>query len=349
MIEKIVGITVLLMILGLIFISLYLTFYSFFGNKKKEKLKKEKMAQVDLTEYVNLIRSCTSLKDLKEKKKYYNKMGTIIIIAEIITTGFVYSFLVKINLKISEFLFFVYIALAIMILLNFSLKSRNVTNLYNEIYKKNIINNLLKSIDSNVSYSPDSGITRNQYDSGNFEKYDIFRSEDKICSTFNNIQFILADVTTINEQTDSDGNKSCSTVFAGTVALAGLPKNLNSFIYVIRSKTDANKNKFYVQSDNTEFEKNYDVFSDNNILSMRLLTPNLTNIILDFERQTNLNIEIRIIYNTIFFRFHGSNLFEPSFENELQEAYNAYESICKYNTIKSIINEIVNNVNNLEM
>lgn len=309
---------------------------------KRHSEIKNNMQNLDLTNYIQLIKDFPELKQCKENNKKYSIITIIILF--LLFLGVIFLFFISMN--------YVYVIFWIIIggifLLIFAKKADDSVKLYEKIYKGNVINQLLKKNDQNITYESGIGISKTQYDSGNFETYDIFSSEDMIKSLIDNTPFILSDVKTQEKYRDKDGDVHYRTVFSGTVAIANLPKNINAFINILDNRWLSEHNQDYVQIDNTEFEKKYDVFSNNNIIAMRFLTPNVTTAILDLQKQINSKMEIKINYDVIYFRFHGSNLFEPAMKNEKLEAYLAYESILKYNTIKTIITEILKIINKLD-
>lgn len=327
---------------------------------KKIRLKFQKniksfnnMNSVNLSYYINIINSFPEVLKIRKKTKIWRWIGNAFVFLTICSLV-IALVLCKIKKFVELFVLFTLLFIFTPFLVIFCYYKSEMEGIdYNKLYKENVITTLLKNIDPNILYKR-NGLERNEkesinYDKGNFEDYDTFSSEDMIVSHINNIPFILSDIEVKKKYTDTDGNSHYDMVFSGTFAFATLPKSINATIVICDNRWLFQKKDSYVQIDNTEFENKYDVFSDNNIIAMRILTPTLTTNILDIQKQTTLKMEVKIINNLIFFRFHGSNLFEPSLKNTELEAYNAYESICKYNTIKSIINEIVNNVNNLEM
>lgn len=312
------------------------------SSLKRQAEIKYNMQNLDLTNYIQVIKSFPELNKCKEMNKKYNLIA--IIVSMLIYLGAVFLFFKFFN----PTYIVIFGIVGLIVLFIFSIKANSFVKLYERIYKDSVINQLLKSTDPNVVYIPKAGISKTQYDYGNFEKYDTFLSEDMIKSSIDNTPFVLSDVTAKEKYIDRNGHIRYETVFSGTVAIANLPKNINAFVNILDNRRRSERNQYYVQIDNTEFENKYDVFSNNNIIAMRLLTPNITMAILDLQKQTNLKMEIKIGYSTIYFRFFYSNLFEPAMKNEKLEAYLAYESILKYKTIREIINEILKAINELD-
>ena len=76
----------------------------------------------------------------------------------------------------------------------------------------------------------------------------------------------------------------------------------------------------YVELDNQAFEEKYDVFSNDDVVAMRILTPTITTKILEMHDKYGFFFEIKLINGLLFFRFHSDTLFEPSPGNIEKEA-----------------------------
>ena len=74
---------------------------------------------------------------------------------------------------------------------------------------------------------------------------------------------------------------------------------------------------------------------------MRILTPSITNKILDLYNQHNLNFEIRIKNNTFYLRFRTENLFAPNIKDSKKEAANAVKYLEILKGIEQIMSEIM--------
>ena len=230
------------------------------------------------------------------------------------------------------------------------------TKNYKLFYKKNIINGLIKNYDSSFRYTPNIGISSSLYKDAEFEQhFDRYTSEDSISGKFQNkFPFTIAEVKTENEYRDSKGRSTYTTIFNGLFICITLDKNIPSKIHIRKnsllknnfSLLDFKANKLErVEMDSPDFEKVYDVYSDNNIITMQLFTSSHMQAILDFKEKYKIYPEFTIKNNSLFLRFESSKaFFEPKHFKKILDydcLYKEYEFI---NSIMDICKLIIENI-----
>ena len=67
-----------------------------------------------------------------------------------------------------------------------------------------------------------------------------------------------------------------------------------------------------VKMDSTEFENMFNVYSDNPVVAMRVLTSDIMEKIIEYEKRLNIHYELLISTNGIYMRLFTKELFEPS-------------------------------------
>lgn len=231
--------------------------------------------------------------------------------------------------------------IVLMIILFIILIATNKNNTYKKIYKENIILPLVKNYDSNLSFDSNRSIPRITYNMAEFESYDNFYSNDYIYGNLDGIIPIeLGDVYTESEHTDSDGNTTYSTVFRGLFSSIQLPQNLESTIKIHSDKGKLGRlfsGKDRVEMDSQEFEKHFDVFSNNKILAMRILTSDIMNYMISFKEENKVRFEITIKNSFIYVRIHCDDMFEPTTKKSafdfdtLHKYYRFLNFICEIN------------------
>ena len=82
---------------------------------------------------------------------------------------------------------------------------------------------------------------------------------------------------------------------------------------------------------------------------MRILTPNVTNAILDLTKETGIHTEIKIFNNIIYFRFYTEDLFVPSIKDIDKEATNIAFYFKLIDGIKTIMNNILDVIEEVEL
>ena len=294
-----------------------------FKKKKKTAINYSLLNEQTIQVYKNII--------IKNKKLTTIRLISIILlILGIIGTAIFLVYYVRHHVD-NYVLFLIILSVTIIALL--------INVVYSRSYKNDIVKKAIESYDPNLRYSPRQGISREKYQFANFEKFDKFRSEDLIEGTILNQEFVMSDVRTSNVSHDEDRRET--TIFEGAVAYVNLNKNINCFIYIIDNKLKLFNNDYHMTIDNEAFEKKYDVYSDNQVLAMRILTPSVTNSILDLEKKTGIHTEIKIYHDIVYFRFYTGNMFHPIIFNAGLEAKNLAFSIQLLMSIKDIMSNIL--------
>lgn len=220
---------------------------------------------------------------------------------------------------------------------------------YTMFFKEKIISPLIKSINEKTEYMPNQGIQSYDYKKAGFEGYyDRYASEDEIrillpSDITNEPKYItLSEVHTERESRDKDGHTSYYTLFHGLMGYVDLGKKSNSYIKIKRNGSVMGWNKNKLNMDMSEFEKYFDVETDNKIETMQILTSDIMTNLIDFVITSNTRFEIHIIDNTMYIRFMTGSIFEPNiFGNSMEK-----ELIWKYyNTAKFCMNLSINMCN----
>ena len=210
---------------------------------------------------------------------------------------------------------------------------------YTPMFKEKAIKPFIKNMDENFEYNPKGGISSVVYRQGEFERYDRYYAEDLITGKLDGkYNFQMSEVHTEEESTDSDGNTSTYTLFHGLFGLVECAKDIGTTFKIRSDKGVLGKlfkGKTKVEMDSQEFEKYFDVYGDNKIVVMQLLTSDVMNTMMDFIKQSRIKYEITIKSDEMYIRFHTGNMFEPKlFKSQLD--YNML--IEYYDIIKFVLN-----------
>ena len=262
-----------------------------------------------------------SWQEAREEQKKMNKIrGIIAIITIVLGFGFI---ILKMNLNsYKEFnafliipsLFFIFFVNLIAFVITCLLSKKQ--NAYKLEFKQVIIKKLISNFYDNLEYYPLKEMPERIYEKPNYnEYYNEYHSEDYFEGQIKNKYYIdMAEVFTehVETHTDSEGNTHTTrtTIFHGLFAKVTSEKSITSELRIVQDKIGKyNKNR--LNMDSSEFEKYFDVITDNKIIAMQLLTADVMEEMIEFENKTNMKYDIVVKENEIYLRFHCGNMFEP--------------------------------------
>ena len=248
-------------------------------------------------------------------------------------------------------IFFILLFVAIIIGTISSAKNKKVPvemrgKSYPEVFKEKIVTPLIEYTFEGAKYMPKEGISDFDYRRAEYkESYDRFYSEDKIIAPLRvkdevvtSISF--AEVHTEKESRDSDGDTTWVTVFYGLAGSFLIPKSTRKNIYIRANGRVSNWNKNKVKMDMSEFEKIFDVESDDKILTMRILTSDVMAEMIGLYKKYKYRFEINILNDTVYMRLSTGPMFEPSIFKSSME----YKQIEKYYLVLKALTSIAEHV-----
>jgi len=147
---------------------------------------------------------------------------------------------------------------------------------YTNMFKQRVIEPFVRNIDENLSYNANRGIASVLYRQGEFEFFDRYSSEDAIEGILDGKYAVkMAEVHTEDVSTDSEGHTHTYTLFHGIFGNVECAKNIGTELKIHTDKGvlgNIFKGKTRIEMDSSEFEKKFDVYAENQIVAMQILT-----------------------------------------------------------------------------
>lgn len=219
---------------------------------------------------------------------------------------------------------------------------------YKTVFKDNIIKELVKYMDNNLDYDLNTGKDPvhlyNSYRKCGFENYNEYDAEDYIEGMLDGkYQIRMAEVHTELEKEDIEGNTSRITVFHGIFCNIGNAKNIKTTlkIHINKKKMNMIKNKKKLEMDSSEFEEYFDVYTDNKIVAMQILTTDVMEMMIEYLKKYKIMYELTIKENQIYIRFHTGEVFEPKMNRKALD----YDMLNKYYGILDFILNVTRQIN----
>lgn len=195
---------------------------------------------------------------------------------------------------------------------------------YRALFKQTVIANLVKAYDSGLDFNGKYGVSEAEYNRAGYrEYYDIFHSEDLISGSIDNEFYIkMSEVKTEREETttDSEGNTTTHyvTVFRGLYGYIDVKDKFLPYFEVCSNKFFGKYNKTRIEIDSAEFEKYYDLYTEDKIRTMEVFTSELIEKFNDFKNSLTSPIQVKVQNGTLYFRLRMKDSFEaPTFGKAL--------------------------------
>ena len=228
---------------------------------------------------------------------------------------------------------------------------------YEHVFKEKIITPIIKNSFPDATYTPDYGISAAEYNRGHWESYDRYSSEDKITTSIElegdnekKLKFVVAEVLTEDESTDDDGNTTYTTVFNGLAGSVDMPKDVGFYLKVEKNKLNLfGGPKDRIEMDMTEFEKVFDVKTDDKIKAMQILTVDIMTELIDLVKTSKVKFEFYINHSIMHIRFHTGGMFEPAVFGKSMQLDKLKKCFDKIQAVRNITEHICNVVNETEL
>lgn len=184
----------------------------------------------------------------------------------------------------------------------------------NKRFKESIISTLIGNFYDNVMYNPTFRLDRRVYDEARYnEYYNRYEAEDYFKGQIlNRYNMEMAEIKTEKVETrrDSNGNTRTTTdlKFFGLFAKVNMEKSLQTSLQ-IRGNNKISVGE-QVRMDSLEFEKYFDIASDNKIITMQVLTHEVMEMLIDFQIKSGIKFDISIYGRKMYLRFHTREMFE---------------------------------------
>jgi len=219
-------------------------------------------------------------------------------------------------------------------------------NQYKLLYKNNIVSRFVKLVNESLTYTPNSeknGPLVDEYKAANFDdkSFNNLYNDDNIEGYIEDNIYIKANDIRVEKIYGGGRYESVDELFKGIFASTKTNKNINSFIKISKNKHHIFDNDYKVQMDDSTFEKYFDVYSEEKLLTMRILTSDIMTSLMDFYRKYELEFEIIFRNDTIYLRFFTGEMFEPKlFGNSMDK-----ELLLVYYEILKLVVDITKKIN----
>lgn len=267
-----------------------------------EKIKVETIEIEKVREpWKKFLDKCGSLgKPVPKEKQAFNILRGILIV---VATFLLFALMGSIHL-------FMIISIVITI---FAFRIVEKNNTYNKQYKEKVITSLIQEYDENLKYQPNRGVEESIFKQAGYETFDEFYSEDYIVGILKNgCQMDMAEVKT-QKVVEVGSQTEHKVLFHGLFAQIILDKFIEGRIEIRKESKREIISLPRAELDSSEFEKIYNVYATDRIMAMQILTADIMQLFIDFEKEAKYTPEVIITKNKLYVRFNTGNVFETNF------------------------------------
>ncbi len=227
---------------------------------------------------------------------------------------------------------------------------------YTAEFKEKIIKPLIHAIDANLKYNSTGHISHHLFSRSDlFSKPDRIRGNDLIRGVIDGTKIEFSDIHAEKRHKDSEGNTNWSTIFKGLFIVAEFNKNFNGKTLVL---PDTAQNTFgdlignwlqsknmsrdeLVKMDDNNFEREFVVYSTDQIEARYILSHTLMKKLLLFKQKSKYPLHISFIGKHIHLAiYYNKDLFEPSVFRSLLDYKIAMEYVTTLHLAIGIVDEL---------
>ncbi len=226
------------------------------------------------------------------------------------------------------------------------INKRNKGKKYSDEYKERIIKKFISLYDSNLTYYTkikDPEFLKGKYIQAQMDnrEFTYFSVDDYVIGRADGLSIEFFNAYICSKDTD---------LFSGVFATITLNKKFNKKIRIINKGIAGsyylnNEGLKSVKMDSQKFDDLFDVYAEDEISGMMILTHDIMELIENFYNINSTKLDISIIDNKIYIRLFTGNIFEPLiYRNSMDKTYlSIYYNVLDviFNLSKLILKEIV--------
>ena len=179
----------------------------------------------------------------------------------------------------------------------------------------NIVGGILTDVFEAVEYAPTGFIDEAQIRNAALidRGWNSCTGSDHIKAVYKGVRFTLSDIRLVWRKHDADGSQSRRTVFKGQWLIFELNRSLEAPLYIRERRSRFGGRKSNIETANAVFDGVFQVLADDQQAARRILTPRLTECLVDLSARRGTRICMCFKDNEVDIALcSGRDLFEPN-------------------------------------
>ena len=244
-----------------------------------------------------------------------------------------------------------------------SYKRRVIRKELRHEYKTRVVNKIVKYIDPSLDYRYDKRVSTQDFTRSGIHsrKPDRVDGEDLIVGVLGKTEIMFSELHAEYKTVTTDGNghskEKWRTIFRGVFLIADFHKNFKTETYVLSDRWERVFGNFarrfqklsgsggrgkLVEMENAAFEKEFRVYSHNQIEARYILTPAMMERMLDFKNKTGFKTAFSFVNSKMFVAVPlRKDLFEPRWYGpnaSLKHTMKSFNYLLKFTSIVDALN-----------
>lgn len=224
---------------------------------------------------------------------------------------------------------------------------------YGAYYKENVVAGLLRETLENVTFEVNNGIPEETVRAtGMMAHGNRYSSNDLITASYHGVGFVQSDVCIEQESTDSKGNTSTTTVFRGRWITLSFNKefaydlqvkssSFSAASFTSRLFTRKEERRDRVKMENEAFNKEFQVYAQNEQEAFYILTPHLMESLLTLR--TTLKAPLMLMFTGGVLHiavYNNKDAFEPKIFGKLDPEEERARVLADISVITDFVDEM---------
>ncbi|MBR3058863.1 MAG: DUF3137 domain-containing protein [Clostridiales bacterium] len=188
---------------------------------------------------------------------------------------------------------------------------RKKLNEYRNYYKTHYVYDMVRQVIPDAVYQPEYGFPSQLISqTGLMQMGNIYKSEDYIRGTYNNVAFERSDILIQNESSDSDGNTHTTTYLRGRWMIFESNKDFEADLQIIQQGfgyarkrtsifTKKTERRHAFKTEDAEFNRMFKCLCQNEVEAFYLLTPGLMQGLMQLAAQSDGKVMIGFVDNQL--------------------------------------------------
>lgn len=227
---------------------------------------------------------------------------------------------------------------------------------FSSLFKDELIEKIVLFVDDKLKYSKNNFIREHEYRASSLfpQSTDRFSGDDFVSGSIDGVDIKFSEIHSEVKKKNSKGKTYWQTIFRGLMFVADFNKDFKGKTVVVPDKSE----KFFgsishffqsfssrgelVKMDNSEFEREFAIYSDDQIEARYILSHSLMESILEYKKLVGKNLYISFTRSNIYLAIgFNQKLFEP----KIYKKITSFDEVSFYFKVISLTVDIVNHLN----